>query len=26
VAVNAGSDVQYLSLTEGRNILLEFAP
>ena len=26
VAVNAGSAVQYLSLTEGRNILLEFAP
>lgn len=25
VAVNAGSAVQYLSLTEGRNILLEFA-
>ena len=26
VAVNAGSAVQYLSLTEVRNILLEFAP
>ena len=26
VAVNAGSAVQYLSLIEGRNILLEFAP